>query len=225
MDANTKKTLQERVKTTLRNLQANNMDAAYLPTKKDVVPMLRTLMEPGSSAAVGGSVTLQECGVLDLLRDGTYRFFDRYAAKDDKEILATYRAAFSADYFLASANAVTLGGELYLVDGRGTRTAPVIFGPDHVILVVSTDKIVPDVPSAVLRTKMLAAPPNAVRLERATHCASHGTCMHLACDGVHGPALAAGACKGTICCDYVLLSNQSVPHRITVLLVGESLGY
>lgn len=52
-------------------------------------------------------MTLEECGVRDLLKSGEYEFLDR-EAMDPQE---AYRRTFSADVFLMSANAITEDGE------------------------------------------------------------------------------------------------------------------
>lgn len=225
MDANDKKILQMRVKRTIEALGKNHMQATYVPEIKDVVPMVRALMAKGSSCAVGGSISLFESGVIDLLQSGDYDFKNRYAAKTPEEIKASQYAAFTVDTFLASANAVTEHGELYLVDGRGTRIAPIIFGPKQVILICSTDKIVPDLHAAVVRVKEEAAPANVIRLGGQSACAKLGRCMRPTCDDRNLMALPAGACEHTVCRDYLVLSNQMEPNRIKVLFVPEKIGY
>ena len=225
MDANDKKILQMRVKRTIEALGKNHIQATYIPELKDVVPMVRSLMAKGSSCAAGGSISLFESGVIDLLDSGDYDFKSRYAAKTPEEVLASQYAAFTVDTFLASANAVTEHGELYLVDGKGTRIAPIIFGPKQVILVCSTDKIVPDLQAAVVRVKEEAAPANVLRLGCDTACAKNGRCMNATCDSRNLMALPAGACEHTVCRDYLVLSNQLVPNRIKVLFVPAQIGY
>ena len=89
---------------------------------------------------------LSECGVLELLRNGSYTFYDRYAEGVDVE--EVFHKSFSVDNYLASANAITENGELVLIDGRGNRVAAVIYGPRHVYLVASTDKIVGNIKEA-----------------------------------------------------------------------------
>lgn len=222
MDANYEKILHSKIKRTIDALKKNRMNAAYLPTKEDALKAVKALLEKDSTCAVGGSVTLRECGVLDLVTNGDYRFVDRTTIDNDRDIVA---ATFTSDTFLASCNAVTEHGELYFVDGRGTRIAPIIYGPKQVILIVSVDKIVSDIAQAVERTKRIAAPANALRLEKRTYCTDHGHCMNPNCDERNFAALPSGACNDTICCDYLVLSQQRVQDRIKVLLVGQQLGY
>ena len=205
----------------MENLRKNNFKVSYVATKAEVVPLIDSLTEPGSSAAVGGSVTLSETGVLEHLRSGKYRFFDRYAAGlTEEERAEVFRQSAFADYFFCSSNAITEDGKLYNVDGNGNRIAALIYGPKQVIVVAGVNKIVPDLDAAVRRVKTVAAPKNAARLHCATYCANAGRCVKAdapAGEGCDSPA--------RICCDYLVSAQQRVKDRIHVILVGEDCGY
>ncbi|MDD3902561.1 MAG: lactate utilization protein [Sphaerochaeta sp.] len=226
MDANKRKNREQQVGRTLKALKKNNMEAAFLPSLKEVLPMVSALLQKGEQVAVGGSVSLKETGVLDLLRNGDYQFHDRYAkGLTAEEIEQVFRSSFSVDTYVTSVNAVTEHGELYCVDGTSNRVAAMLYGPKQVVLIVSWDKIVPDLASAVVRVKETAAPANAVRLDTDTYCNKNGKCINAKCDCNNLMALGAGSCEHTICSNYVVFSNQHVPNRIKVLIVGESFGY
>ncbi|MFA6844576.1 MAG: lactate utilization protein [Sphaerochaetaceae bacterium] len=215
-----------RLHRTIEALKANNMEASYLPTKDDVVPMLRTLMKKDSSCAVGGSVTLAQCKVLDLLNSGEYKFFNRYEKGLSKEQLhQVFVDSFGADNLLCSANAVTEHGELYCVDGTSNRVAGMLFGPRQVIVIVGINKIVPNLACAISRVKEIAAPANIIRLDFDTYCAKNGKCLNPSCDSKNLMAIGAGSCPDTICCNSVIFSHQREKGRIKVLFVGEELGY
>ncbi len=197
----------------LEALRRNRMDAMYVDTKEEARALVGELIPEGASAAVGGSETLSETGILDLLRSGKYRFLDRYAeglTKEQKE--EVQRQSFTADWLLASANAVTEDGWLYQVDGAGTRVAPMIFGPKNVLIVAGINKVVPDMDAAVERVRAVAAPKNAVRLEKQTPCVVTGKCEDC-------------LSPDRICCVYTAFGFQRIPGRIKVILVGEPLGY
>ena len=49
-------------------LEKNRIAVTVVDRKADVPAAVAALLTPGCSVAVGGSVTLQETGVLDLLR-------------------------------------------------------------------------------------------------------------------------------------------------------------
>lgn len=204
-------TEEKRALRTMENLRANRMDAYFVKTSDEAVKLVESLIPEGSVCRVGGSRTLHETGIISLLENGNYDYRDSHTVPAE-EVETARREAFFADYFLASANAITEDGEIYNVDGAGTRVAPIIYGPKNVILVAGTNKLVSDIAAAEDRLRNLAAPSNAKRLGCKTPCAETGVCMN---------------CKspGRICCSYTLLGYQRLPGRIKVIIVGEHLGY
>lgn len=183
----------------------------YVQRKEDVAGIIRQTIPERSVVAVGGSVTLDQCGVLDLLRNENYNFIDRYAVKDRAEKEEAFRAAFRADYFICSANAITANGEIVQLDAYGTRVAPMLFGPGRVLLVVGMNKVVADIDGAFDRIRNIA-PMNAKRLNMKTPCSITGQCSD---------------CRSEerICESYVVIRDSNARKgRYTVLLVGEDLG-
>ena len=204
-------TVWQRMERTADALRKNNMEATCVKTAQDVVPVVRTLLHPGDVVSNGGSVSLAETGVMDLMRSGEYRFLDREGLSGD-ELGRVYRDAFSADAYFASANAVTDAGEIFNVDGNGNRVAAIAFGPKKVILVVGCNKLVADLHEAETRLETLAAPANTKRLSCATPCRETGVCAHC-----HSPA--------RVCCTYTVQRFQRQKGRIHVILVAEPLGF
>ncbi len=202
--------LEKRINRTIGNLQNNKMDAYYVKTAAEVVPLVETLCAEGETVTVGGSETLKECGVIEHLKSGRYRYLDRYAPKAD--LYKVFREAFFCDTYLTGTNAVTEEGELYNVDGNGNRVSAMIFGPKSVIVVVGYNKIVPDLEAARKRVREVSAPANAVRLDTKTPCKIIGTCRDCHSDE-------------RMCCSYVTLGQQRIKGRIKVIIVGESLGF
>ena len=206
------------------NLNKNNMEAFVVESKEEVLPLLRSLLDDGASVGVGGSVTLNEVGVLTFLREGNYKFFDRYAeGLSRNEAVEVMRQSLLADAFITSSNAVTEGGELYNVDGNGNRVAAFCFGPKKVIVVVGANKIVKDLKAAEQRVKTIAAPLNCKRLGIETPCFKTNECISLKneeremCDGCLN--------EGRICSTYVVSGYQRIKDRIKVIICKENLGY
>ena len=226
MDQFKHRTQELRVKRTIEALGKNNIEGHFVSTIEEIIPTLKTMMRAGSSVATGGSASLEEAGVLAWLRSGDFTFHDRYKpGLTDEGMREVFLKGFDADTYLASANAITESGEIYCVDGRSNRTAAMLWGPKQVILIASWEKIVPDLVSAILRVKTLAAPANAMRLGIDTHCTKEGRCMSPRCNERSLMALPAGACEHTICSNYVVFSCQQIKGRMKVIIVGESLGY
>lgn len=226
MDTNRNRVREMSIARTIEKLRKNNMEAAYLPAAQDVVPMLRSLLDEHCSIAVGGSMTLVETGALKFIRSGLYQFIDQYEPNlTDEQIHNRFIEAFSADVFLSSVNAITERGELYCVDGTSNRVSALLFGSKRVIIVAGWQKIVPCLRDAVERVKRIAGPANAIRLEKDTHCTKTGYCVVPFCDDRHLMTIPPGSCDHGICSNMVVMGRQPKKGRITVLIVGEELGY
>ena len=211
------------IEKTLNALRANRMDAYYVETAEEAKALALSLIPEGSCCASGGSVTLAETGIIDALKNGNYTYIDRMIpdlTPEQRE--EAMRAAFSADVYLASANAITEDGELYNVDGNSNRVAALLYGAKSVVIVAGINKLVKDLDEAVLRVKTVAAPKNAKRLSCDTPCAKLGHCISLErnggmTDGCKTPA--------RICATFTVMAYQRHVCRIKVIIVGEALGY
>ena len=194
--------------TIIKNLKKRNMNGYYCALKEDALKKALEIIPENSSIGWGGSVTLDQIGLIQDLKDGNYEAIDRMQ-KDPKEQAARI---FNADFFLMSTNAITLDGELINVDGRANRICYLCYGPEHVLILAGMNKVVPDVKSGIQRVRNMAAPPNTTRLNKNTPCARFGRCMD---------------CLEPDCiCNQILITRRSgSPERIHVILVGEELGY
>ncbi len=198
--------------TMIQKFAARGMDAFYCADRAEAVKKVLELIPENSTVTWGGSVTLSETGILEALKGGPYRCIDRSSAKTPEEARALYGQIVCADYFLTSTNAFTAEGELVNVDGNGNRVACLITGPEHVIVVTGMNKLARHVEEAVSRVRTAAAPPNCARLNLKTPCAATGLCAD--CQS-----------PDSICCQVVITRRSRKPGRITVLLVGEELGF
>ncbi len=210
-----------KIQAVLEALKKNRMDAYFVETKEEVVPLVKELMPKGATVSVGGSMTVKETGVMDLLKSGYYHFLDRSREGiTPEEVRKVYEQTFSADGFFSSANAITEQGELFNVDGNANRIAALTFGPKTVIVIAGVNKIVPDLEAAVRRLKTVAAPANTKRLNCATYCKETGHCV-----GLEGGMTEGCSSPDRICCSYLVQGPQRQAGRIKVILVNEELGY
>lgn len=222
MNENLEKIMKLRMEKTAENLRKNRMEAYIAENCEEAIKIVESILKEGESISCGGSVTLKESGVMDLMTSGKYNFLDRSKAKNREEIEEIYRQAFRCDTFLTSANAVTENGELYNVDGNSNRVAAICYGPKSVIFVVGMNKIVRNLDEAITRVKTCAAPANCVRLECETPCSKTGECISLS----KGGDMPSGCYStGRVCCNYVVSAYQRHENRFKVILVAENLGY
>lgn len=213
MDKNISWYITKQVEKVISGLEKHNMKGIFVKDEQELLEVLKSLIKQKSVVGVGDSVTLWETGILDLLRKGDYIFLDKYregiTSEEKKEI---YIRNFSADTFLCSTNALTEAGELYNIDGNGSRVAPMIYGPKQVIIVTGINKLVHNIEEAEKRVRNYAAPLDAKRLKKDTPCTKLGYCVD---------------CKSPnrICNDFVTITGQFVRDRIKVIIVAKSLGY
>ena len=187
-------------------------ESYYCSTKDDAVKKALSLIEEGDTVTWGGSMSISQCGLIQAVKQGNFNVIDRGEAKNPEEKEELMRKAFFCDTYLMSANAVSQTGELVNIDGNGNRVAALSYGPKQVIVVVSLNKVMPDLDSAIKRARSVAAPINAQRFGLETPCAKKGTCFN---------------CTSSDCiCADILITRISRPkNRIKIIFCGEDLGY
>ena len=199
----------------IENLKKRNLNGIYCRVTKDAVAEICRMIPEGASVSLGGSVTITQSGLLNALRGMNIELLDRYRPGiTNDEIEAVMARGMTADVQLMSCNAVTSDGKLVNEDGRGNRVAGLIFGPKKVIMMVGVNKIVRTVEDGITRIKDVAAPLNCIRLGLDTPCTRTGFCDD---DSCHAPA--------RVCSQITIIESNRVKDRLTVVLVGEELGY
>lgn len=205
--------MDERLEKTIRHLQKNKMQGFYVTSKPELLSLLATLLTEGESIGCGDSVTLEQTGVFAYLRSGNFTFYDKHqpdlTSAEKREL---YLKNFDADTFFTGTNAITTQGELFNIDGNGSRVAPMLYGPRQVIVVVGTNKLVDTVEDGIHRARQIAAPTDAKRLQKNTPCVKLGKCI----DCKH---------EQRICNDFVLITGQFVKNRIKVIFIEGDYGF
>lgn len=205
--------MDEKIRKTIYNLQKNNMTGYYAENTKELLSLLSKLLSKGERIGCGDSITLEETGVFEYLRSGDFTFYDKHQPNlTSEEKRAIYLKNFDSDTFITGTNAVTTDGQLFNIDGNGSRVAPMIYGPKQVIVVVGVNKLVDTVEDAICRARQIAAPLDAKRLHKNTPCVKLGKCIN---------------CKHEqrICNDFVLISRQFSKDRIKVIFINGNYGY
>ncbi|MBQ6621603.1 MAG: lactate utilization protein [Mogibacterium sp.] len=193
----------------IKGLESRNMVGYYARSKEEALAKALELIPEGSLVTMGGGMSVHEIGLVKALKEGNYDFLDRDEAEDRR---AAMLAAYDADFFLASVNAMTNDGVLVNIDGFANRVSAIAHGPKNVLLIVGMNKICGDVDGAMKRARNVAAPINAQRFGLSTPCAKTGACMN---------------CKSpdTICAQFLITRFSMVKDRIKVILVNDDLGF
>ena len=196
----------------IKNLNRRNREAFYCPTAEEAVKKVSELIADGSSVTWGGSMTVRDLGIPDMLRRrGTLEVLDRDLVEGEA-VQDIYLRAFTADVYLTSANAISEDGVIVNVDGNGNRVAAITWGPKKVIFIIGMNKVAQTVEAALSRARGTASPINAKRFDIKTPCQVDGMCHN--CNSPES------------ICSYVhFLRNSRNKGRHVVVLVGENLGY
>ena len=208
MDERIYKRNEVRAQRVMKGLESRNMTAYYAADGEEACRIAMGLIPDGGVVAMGGCESAVQIGLVDAVRNGNYTLIDRQA----KDPRAAFLASYDADVYLASANGMTEDGIIVNIDGTSNRVSCIAHGPKKVVLIVGMNKVCSDLDHAIKRARNVAAPINAMRLNRDTPCSKTGTCMD---------------CKSpdTICCQFLITRFSRQPGRIHVILVNEDLGF
>ena len=192
-----------RVTRTAAALEANGITVLRAPNSAAAKRIVLDLIPAGSQVHQGASQSLEASGITDEIeRSGRYeplrpRVFSLDRAVQADEIR---RLSVSPDVMLGSVHAVTETGSLVTASASGSQLGPYVSGAGKVILVVGTQKIVPDLQEALRRVEEYVYP-----LEDARALAAYG--------------LHSGVNK------ILIVNREFTPDRITVVLCDEPLGF
>jgi hypothetical protein len=172
--------------------------------RRGALDALRRIIPRGAEVMNGSSTTLIEIGYEELLASGETGWtalHDRITAEnDDRKRAELRRRSVTAEYFISGVNAIARTGEVVACDASGSRVGAWPFAAGHLILVSGTNKIVPTLDDALRRVWEYTYPLENARAKRA-----------------YGTPSQIGKC--------VILASEKAEGRVTLILVGESLGY
>ena len=200
----------------ITNLNKRHFEAFYTKNKNEALSKALEIIKNDETTSWGGSMSVEEIGLIDYLENNGYKTFNRAKANSAEEKRKIIINGLGADNFLMSANAISEDGEIVNIDGHGNRLSALCYGPKKIIMIIGMNKVVKTLDDAIKRARNTAAPINAKRVsnyfEVDTPCTKTGSCAD---------------CKSpTSICSQILITRLSWPEkRIKVILVNEDLGY
>lgn len=212
MEEAKRKAYEKRGQILVKNLKSRHFDAYYCASRQEALENALELIPKGATIGWGGSVTAKEIGLMDAVRSGDYRPYDRDNAATPEERTKLMKQSLLADVFITGANALSLDGQMVNIDGTGNRLGGIVYGPDSVLVIAGMNKVVATLDDAITRARTVAAPMNKQRFPVQTPCEVTGICVD---------------CKSEGCiCNQILITRNCRPAgRIKFILVGEYLGF
>ena len=194
-----------------KNLEKRHFHTRVFDTADEASAAVLELIGGGHRVGIGGSMTVHDMRLHEKLhRKGNIVLWHWLAPANDR--VQVRDNAIAAEYYLCSANAITMEGCIFNIDGVGNRVLATFFGDAHVIMIVGANKVVRDDASAIARIKTVACPANARRLNLSTPCALTGVCTDC-------------SSPQRMCNITVKLEHAPLDKRIDVFLVNEPLGF
>lgn len=187
-------------------LKNNNFNSVFVDTKEEALQMIKDMIPAGASIMNGSSTTLHEIGYVEYVKSGEHQWKDLHAEilteKDPKRQGDLRRQSVLSDYYLGSAHAVTETGQLVFASNSGSQLPHLAFTSKNIILVVSTNKIVPTLEDAFTRIQETIIPLEDERMKKA-----------------HG--------YGTSWTKTLVLNkeNPALGRNVTIIFVNEKLGF
>ena len=156
----------------------------------------------GANVHSGKSKTLEDAGVFDeFMHSGNYDFIRSRTMKMDRRTQRDEirKAGATPDYMVNSAHAVTEAGQIVITSASGGQIGPIASGAGRLILVIGSQKLVPDLDTAFRRIEEHVFPYEDARLR-------------------------AELGVGTKITRTLILESDFVPGRTTVILVRRPIG-
>jgi hypothetical protein len=148
-------------------LERNNIEAVVVDTGAEAHDCVLAMIPKGAEVHWAKSKTLDDLGLTEILGDPAHydALRPRYMKMDRKTQGREIRKMVAApDYMLGSVQAVTLDGALVTVSYSGSQIGPYANGGGRLILVVGSQKIVPDLDAAIRRAREYVQPYEDARL-------------------------------------------------------------
>jgi hypothetical protein len=149
------------------NLRDRNFEVLIVDTAAEVKAAVMERIPAGAQVHSGKSKTLEDAGVFEeLMESDRYDFIRRRTQKMDRSTQGDEIRRLSAapDIMLGSVQAVTEAGQLLFASASGSQIGPLASGAGKLILVIGSQKIVPDLESALRRIREHVMPYEDARL-------------------------------------------------------------
>lgn len=208
--------MDKRINALIEIWQKRNIAGFYCEDRLKAAEKIKEFIPESATVGFSGSVTLEELKIIGMLQERGNKIFNPYVAGlSRQESLEIRKQGTLADYYLASANAVSQSGELVFFSAYGNRIAG-ISDAKNAIIVCGINKISENLNAALKRARYYAAPLNCKRLNWESFCFKEGICREKICNLPEYKRM---------CCQILIIESEIIPKRLKVILAGEKLGF
>ena len=208
--------MDKKIEALLEIWKKRNIEGFYCGDRTDGAAKILEMIPASASVGICGSVTLDQLGLIKLLEARHQKIFNQYQSGLSRQESQEKRMqGVGADYYIASANAISQDGKVVFFSAYGNRTAGISYAK-NVLVVCGINKIVPTLIEAIKRSREHATPLNCARLNWPSPCLKDGICREEICFSPEYKRM---------CCQVLIIEAEVNPDRLKVILVGENLGF
>lgn len=143
-------------------LAKRGVEGVLVNDRTEALEKVKSCIPKGASIMNGSSRTLEEIGFVDHLKLGTHGWRNLHeeilAEKDPVKQSVLRKQAISSDYYLGSVHAVAETGQLVIASNSGSQLPHIVFTSPNLIFVVGTQKITPNLDTALARVREYVLP-------------------------------------------------------------------
>jgi len=193
---------EETIQRVAQRMRERNLEVVVVGDDDQARKVVLERLPEGAEVHSGKSKTLQDAGIFDAIHDVSRydalrpRMFKMDRATQAREIR---KLIAGPDYMLGSVNAITEDGVLVIATASARQVGPIASTAGRVILVVGSQKIVPDLETALRRINNYALPWEDAQVRKVMN---------------------IGSFVGKI----LLVEREWVDGRMTVILVRQPIG-
>lgn len=161
------------------------------------------LVPEGAEVGMGASKTMDKIGVTaEIEKSGRYDAVrpKLWAMDRETQTREIRKLGAAPDVWLNSAHAVTEDGSIVIASFGGSQQGPIVSGAGKVVFAIGSQKIVPDLPTALRRVQEYSYPLEDARMREA-----------------YG--------MGSAVNKILIVNGEYMPGRISVVLIREAIGF
>jgi len=192
-----------RIGKTIKALIKNGIEAEYVISRDEAREKVLSLLPEGAEVMDMSSETLKELGLVEVIQDSDkYKSVKKKLMSMNRETQSREMQMIGAapEWAIGSVHAVTEDGVVVVVSNTGSQLPAYAYGAEHVIWVVGAQKLTGNLDDAMRRVYDYVLP-----LESGRAMKVWGT-----------PSFVS---------KMLIIHREKQPGRITMIIVGEALGF
>ncbi len=196
----------ESIDKTIEALKANGIEAKFVETSEEAKKEVLSQIPEGAEVMTMSSTTLDAIGLSEEVNkaDGQFKpVRDKlYAMNQQTQAQEMNQLGAAPEWTVGSVHAVTEDGHVLIASNTGSQLGAYAYGALNVIWVVGTQKLVKDTEEGLKRIYEYVLPLESDRANKAYNIST-----------------------GSFVSKLLIINKEIKPGRITLIFVGEKLGF